>query len=137
VQRKLGRERGNWGVSRVADVEAELTVAKGTAGLQRQRGTGSGRRRLMAAAFWCVSSVGEVERGSAGAQMREGERTSEVLGSSGRGEVVASSTREVGADSAARAARGGGYVETEELTARAREQRERGKRARAWGRRSR
>jgi hypothetical protein len=52
------------------------------------------------------------------------------------GEVVASSTRDVGAESAARAARGGGYAETEELTARAREQRERGKRARARGRRS-
>jgi hypothetical protein len=49
------------------------------------RGTGSGRRRLMAAALWRVSSVGEVEERSAGAQMREGERASEVLGSSGRG----------------------------------------------------
>jgi hypothetical protein len=37
------------------------------------------------------------------------------------GEVVASSTRDVGTESAARAARGGGYAETEELTARARE----------------
>ena len=51
------------------------------------------------------------------------------------GEVVASSTRDVGAESVARAARGGGYVETEELTARAREQRERGKRARTRGKR--
>jgi hypothetical protein len=59
--------------------------------------------------------------------MRKGERASEVLGSSGRGEVVASSTRDVGAESAARAARGGGYVETEELTARARERREGGR----------
>jgi hypothetical protein len=41
-QRKLGRERGNWGVSRVADVEAELTVAEGTAGLQRRRRDGLG-----------------------------------------------------------------------------------------------
>jgi hypothetical protein len=53
------------------------------------------------------------------------------------GEVVASSTRDVGAESAARAARGGGYTETEELTARAREQRERGKQARTRGRRPR
>jgi hypothetical protein len=51
------------------------------------------------------------------------------------GEVVASSTRDVGAESAARAARGGGYTETEELTARAREQRERGKWARTRGKR--
>jgi hypothetical protein len=51
------------------------------------------------------------------------------------GEVVASFTRDVGAESAARAARGGGYAETRELTARAREQRERGKRARMRGRR--
>jgi hypothetical protein len=46
---------------------------------------GLGRRRLMAAALWRVSGVGEVEERSAGAQMREGERASEVLGSSGRG----------------------------------------------------
>jgi hypothetical protein len=80
----------------------------------------------MAAALWRVRSVGEVGEGSAGAQMGEGERASEALGSSGRGEVVASSTRDVGAESAARAARGGGYAGTRKLTARAREQRERG-----------
>jgi hypothetical protein len=51
------------------------------------------------------------------------------------GEVVASSTRDVGAESAARAARGGGYAETEELTAGARGQRERGKWARTRGKR--
>jgi hypothetical protein len=51
----------------------------------------------------------------------------------GEGEVVASSTRDVGAESAARAARGGGYAETEELTGGAREQRERRKRARTRG----
>jgi hypothetical protein len=34
-QRDSGRERGNWGASRVADVGAKLTVAEGTAGLQR------------------------------------------------------------------------------------------------------
>jgi hypothetical protein len=91
----------------------------------------------MAAALWRARSVGEVGEGSAGAQMREGERASEALGSSDRGEVVASSTRDVGAESAARADRGGGYAKTEELTARAREQRERGKRARARRRRPR
>ena len=41
---------------------------------------------LMAAALWRVRSVGEVERRSAGAQMRERERASGVLGSSGRGQ---------------------------------------------------
>jgi hypothetical protein len=40
---------------------------------------------FMAAALWRVRSAGEVEEGSAGAQMREGERASGVLGSSGRG----------------------------------------------------
>jgi hypothetical protein len=44
--------------------------------------------------------------------------------------VVVSFTRDVGAESAAPAARGGGYAETRVLTARAREQGERGKRAR-------
>jgi hypothetical protein len=99
--------------------------------------TSSGGGGLMAATLWRVRSVGEVEGGSAGAQMREGERASEVLGSSGRGEVVASSTRDVGAESASRTARGGGYAKTEELTAGARGQRERGKRARTRGKRMR
>jgi hypothetical protein len=61
-QRNSGRERGNWGVSRVADVGAKLTVAQGTAGPQRRRRNELGRRRLMAAALWRVSSVGEVCR---------------------------------------------------------------------------
>jgi hypothetical protein len=62
-QRGLGRDRRNWGVSRVADVEAKLTVAEGTAGLRRRRETGSGRRRATAAALWRARSVGEVEKG--------------------------------------------------------------------------
>jgi hypothetical protein len=36
-QRDSGRERGNWGVFRVADVEAKLTVAEGTAQLRCRR----------------------------------------------------------------------------------------------------
>jgi hypothetical protein len=72
-------------VSRVAGAEAKLTVAEGTAELQRQQGNGLGRRWLMAAALWRARSVGEARVGSAGAQMREGERASGVLGSSGRG----------------------------------------------------
>jgi hypothetical protein len=134
-QRDSGRERGNWGASRVADVGAELTVAEGTAGLQRRRRNELGRRWFNGGGALACAQRGEVEEGSAGAQMREGERASEVLGSSGRGEVVASSTRDVGAESAARTARGGGYAETEELTAGARGQRERGKRARTRGKR--
>jgi hypothetical protein len=47
--------------------------------------TSSGGGGLMAAALWRARSVGEVEGRSAGAQMREGMRASEVLGSSGRG----------------------------------------------------
>ena len=54
-----------------------------------------------------------------------------------RGGAVASSTRDVGAESAAARSSGGGYAEKTGLTARAREQRERGKRGRARGRRPR
>ena len=56
-------------MSRVADVEAKLTVPEGTAGLQRRRRDGLGT-----AALWRASSMGEVEGRSAGAQKREGER---------------------------------------------------------------
>jgi outer membrane receptor protein involved in Fe transport len=42
------------------------------------------------------------------------------------GGVIASFTRDVGAETAARAARGGGYAGTRELTTQARKQRERG-----------
>jgi hypothetical protein len=71
-QSDSGRGRGNWSASRVADVGAELTVAKGTAGLQRRRRNELGRRQLMAAALWRARSVGGgVREGSAGAQMRE------------------------------------------------------------------
>jgi hypothetical protein len=61
-------------VSQVADVKAKLTVAEGTTGLQCRWRNGLGRQRLMAAALWRASSVGEVEGRSAGAQLREGER---------------------------------------------------------------
>jgi hypothetical protein len=47
--------------------------------------TSSGRRGFMAAALGRARSEGEVEEGSAGAQMREGERASGALGSSGQG----------------------------------------------------
>jgi hypothetical protein len=51
------------------------------------------------------------------------------------GGAVASSTRDVGAESAAARNSGGGYAGKTGLTAPAREQREKGKRVRAWGRR--
>jgi hypothetical protein len=58
-------------------------------GAHRGRGHGGAPtatgKRARAAALWRVRSVGEVERRSAGAQMRERERASGVLGSSGRG----------------------------------------------------
>jgi hypothetical protein len=62
-QRKSGRERRNWSVSRVADVEAELTVAESTTGLQRRRGNG-----LRAAADNDDSSLACAQRG--GVEMR-------------------------------------------------------------------
>jgi hypothetical protein len=65
-QRKLGRERGNWGVSRVADVEAELTVAEGTAGLPRRRRDGLGTAAIngggVLACEWRVGGGREVRR---------------------------------------------------------------------------
>jgi hypothetical protein len=66
--------------------------------------------------------------------MREGERASGVLAQVAGGGAVASSTRDVGAESAAARSSGGSYAEKTGLTGRAREQRERGKRVRARGR---
>jgi hypothetical protein len=111
-------------VSRVADVEAKLTVAAGTAGLRRRRGNGLGT----AAPLWRARSVGGggLRRGSAGAQMREGAGERGAGAQVGEGGAVASSTRDVGAESSVRAARAGGYAGTRELTEGAREQRERG-----------
>jgi hypothetical protein len=69
--------------------------------------------------------------------MREGERASGVLAQVAGGGAVASSTRDVGAESATARSSGGSYARTTGLTGRAREQRERGKRVRARGRRPR
>jgi hypothetical protein len=91
----------------------------------------------MAAAFWRVRSVGEVREGSAGAQMREGERASGVLGSSGRGGAVVSFTRDVGAETAATRSSGGSYAGTRELTARDPREERAGERARMRGKRPR
>ena len=84
----------------------------------------------MAAALWRARSEGEVEEGYAGAQEREGERASGALGSSGQGRVSCELHARRG-----RAQLGGGYAGTTGLTARAREQRERGERRRARERR--
>jgi hypothetical protein len=81
----------------------------------------------MAAALWRARSVGEREKGgSAGAQMREGERVGEALGSSGRGRGGCELHARRGRGDRGTRSSGGGYAGTRELTARAREQRERG-----------
>jgi hypothetical protein len=103
-QREIERGRGNWSASRVADAGAELTVAMDTAELQRRPGNELGRRQFAAMAFWRVRSEGGRERGPVGAQMREGEMASKARGSSGQGRGEASPTRDVGAETAARAA---------------------------------
>ena len=104
-QREIGRGRGNWCTFRVADVGAKLTVAMDTAELQRRPGTELGTAGFTAAALWRAHSEGEVEEGGpVGAQMREGEMASKARGSSGRGRGGASPTRDVGAETAARAA---------------------------------
>ncbi|PWZ57417.1 hypothetical protein Zm00014a_020970 [Zea mays] len=54
--------RRNWGVSRVADAEAKLTVA-GHGGLRRDGETGSGRRRFNGGGALACAQRGEVERG--------------------------------------------------------------------------
>jgi hypothetical protein len=84
-QRKLGRERGNWGVSRVADVEAELTVAKGTAGLQRRRGDGLGTAVINGGGVLVCEQRGRGGKGLCRCANDGGERVSEALDSSGRG----------------------------------------------------
>ena len=61
-RRNSGKERGNWGASRVVDVGAELTVAMDTAELQRRRRSKLGRRRFAAMAIWRARSEGEGER---------------------------------------------------------------------------
>jgi hypothetical protein len=91
----------------------------------------------MAAALWRVRSAGEVGEGSAGAQMREGERASGVLDSSDRGRGGCELHARRGRGVRGTRSSGGGYTETEKLTAGARGQRERGKRARARGKRPR
>jgi ribonuclease R len=114
-------------VSWVADVEAKLTVAEGTAGLQRRRRNGLGTAAGNGGgALACAQRGGEGKGGSAGAQMREGERVGEALGSSGRGRGGCELHVRRGRGDRGTRSSGGGYAGTRELTARAREQRERG-----------
>jgi hypothetical protein len=114
-------------VSRVTDVEAKLTVAEGTAGLQRRRRNGLGTAAGNGGgALACARHGGEGKGGSAGAQMREGERVGEALGSSGRGRGGCELHARRGRGDRGTRSSSGGYVGTRELTARAREQRERG-----------
>jgi len=85
----------------------------------------------VAAVLWRARSEGEVEEGSAGAQMGEGERASGARGSSGQGRVSCELHARRGRGEGGRAQLGGGYAGTTGLTARAREQREREERRRA------
>ena len=78
----------------------------------------------MAAALWRARSEGEVEEGSARAQMGEGARASGARGSSGQGRVSCELHARRGRGEGGRAQLGGGYAGTTGLTARAREQRE-------------
>jgi len=91
------------------------------------RETSSGRRGFVAAALWRARSEGEVEEGSARAQMGEGARASGARGSSGQGRVSCELHARRGRGEGGRAQLGGGYAGTTGLTARAREQREREK----------
>jgi ribonuclease R len=84
-------------------------------------GGGEWRRRSGVHAAW-----GRGKRGSAGAQMREGERMGEAMGSSGRGRGSCELHARRGRGDRGTRSSGGGYAGTRELTARAREQRERG-----------
>jgi hypothetical protein len=79
-----------------------------------------GQRRLLTGvrAAW-----GRLKRGSAGAQMREGEGKRGSGAQVAEGGAVASSTRDVGAESSVHAGRAGGYAGTRELTEGAHEQR--------------
>jgi hypothetical protein len=125
-QRDSGRERGNWSVSRVADVGAELTVAEGTAGLQRRRRNELGRRRFNGGGALACAQRGGGGRGvcrCANEGGGEGERGSGLKW-----------PRRGGCELHARRGRGvcgtrgsgGGYAGMKELTAGARGQRERG-----------
>jgi hypothetical protein len=126
--------RGNQGGRGEIGACLELRTSRQSSPWQRARRgsdvdgeTGSGRRRAMAAPLRRARSVGGgLRRGSAGAQMREGEGERGSRAQVAEGGAVASSTRDVDAESSVRAARAGGYAGTRELTEGAREQRERG-----------
>jgi hypothetical protein len=127
--------RGNQGGRGEIGACPELRTSRQSSPWQRARRgsdvdgeTGSGRQRAMAAPPWRVRSagVGGLKRGSAGAQMREGESEQGSGTQVAEGGAVASSTRDVGAEFSVCAAREGGYAGTRELTEGAHEQRDRG-----------
>jgi hypothetical protein len=102
-------------------------MAEGAAGLRRRRRNGLGAAVVNGGgALACAQCGGEGKGGSAVAQMREGERVGEALGSSGRGRGGCKLHARRGRGDRGTRSLGGGYVGTRELTARAREQRERG-----------
>jgi hypothetical protein len=63
-QSDSGRGRGNWSASRVADVGAELTVAEGTAELQRRRGNELGTAAVNGCGALACAQRGGGERGA-------------------------------------------------------------------------
>jgi hypothetical protein len=104
--------RGNHGGRGEIGACSELRTSRQSSPWRRARRgsdvdgeTGSGRRWATAATLWRARSVGGLKRGSAGAQMREGE------GERGSGAQVAESgavesfTRDVGAETSVHAAR--------------------------------
>jgi hypothetical protein len=94
--------------------------------------TDSGRRRVMAAALWRARGVGEVGKGLCRCANEGGERVSEALDSSGRGRGGGELHARRGRGDRGTRSSGGGYAGTRELTAGAREQRERGSGRTRW-----
>jgi hypothetical protein len=92
-------------VFRVADVEAKLTVAEGTAGLRRRQGNGLGTAVGNGGGALACTQRGGLKRGSAGAQMREGEGERGSGAQVAESGAVASFMRDVGAETLVRAAR--------------------------------
>jgi hypothetical protein len=129
----VSADRGNQGGRGEIGACPELRTSRQSSPWQRARWgsdvdgeTGSGQRRATAAPLWRARSVGEVEKRFCRCA-NEGGRGERGSGAQvTEGGAVASSMRDVGAESSVRAAREGGYAGTRELTEGAREQRERG-----------
>jgi hypothetical protein len=111
--RRVSAGRGNQGGRGEIGACPELRTSRRSSPWQRARWgsdvdgeTGSGRRRVTAAALWRARSVGEVEKGfcrCANEGWGKGERGSGAQVAEGR--AVASFTRDMGVETSARAAR--------------------------------